>query len=155
MEDRHRYFLNVEWTRNRSGVAEADHVVQRVDFSAPVEFQGEEDKWTPEHFFLAALASCFVTTFSAIAEYSKFPVTQLTVTASGTLAKAEGGMRMTEVELKPVLKIEDETLRGKAMVMLEKAERGCFISRSVTSRVTVHAVVEVLNRVLESVEADA
>lgn len=151
MEDRYRYFLNVEWTRNRSGVAEADHVVQRVDFSAPVEFQGEEDKWTPEHFFLAALASCFVTTFSAIAEFSKFPISQLTVTASGTLEKMEGGMRMTEVELRPVLKIEDESQRPKAMRLLERAENGCFITRSVTSKVTVLAEVELLERALQSV----
>ena len=150
MEDRYKYFLNVEWTRNRSGVAEADHVVQRVDFSAPVEFQGEEDKWTPEHFFLAALASCFVTTFSAVAEFSKFPVAQLTVTALGTLAKTEGGMRMAEVELRPMLKIEDESQRERAMRLLEKAESGCLISRSVNSKVTVHAVVEVLEKALQN-----
>lgn len=153
MEDRYRYFLNVEWTGNRSGVAEADHVVQRVDFSAPVEFQGEEDKWTPEHFFLAALASCFVTTFSAVAELSKFPIAQLTVTASGTLEKREGGMRMTEVELRPLLKIEDESQRPMAMRLLEKAEMGCFITRSVTSKVTVKAEVELLERALQGVNS--
>jgi len=150
MEDRYRYFLNAEWTRNRSGVAEADHVVQRVDFSAPMEFQGEDDKWTPEHFFLAALASCFVTTFSAVAELSSFHISQLAVTASGTLAKAEGGMRMTEVELRPLLKIEEESQRDRAMRLLEKAERGCFISRSVNSKVTVLATVEVLEKVLQN-----
>ena len=138
MNNEFTYHADVQWTQGRSGVAAADKVVQRIDFSAPVEFQGEEDKWSPEELFLAAVASCYVTTFSAIAEFSKFSFEALRVKAQGKLVKAEGGMRFGEVLLYPELTVADEPAREKAIRLLEKTERACLIARSIDAPVRVY-----------------
>lgn len=37
----------------------------------PPEFGGPERTWSPEHLFVAAVSSCLMTTFRAIAEMSE------------------------------------------------------------------------------------
>src|SRR5215471_9944719 len=62
-----------EWTLRRSGIIEQTGAVpESIDFSAPPEFHGEENKWSPETLLLASVAACFISTFDAIAEIFRF-----------------------------------------------------------------------------------
>lgn len=137
------YISTARWTKGRNGIAAADSVEQTIDFSAPVEFQGRSGKWTPEHSLMAAVAGCFVTTFAAIAEFSKFDLASLDVSATGTLEKVEHGFRFTKIVLRPVLVITREEDRERALRLIEKAERSCLVSRSLRSEVTLEPSVEV------------
>jgi organic hydroperoxide reductase OsmC/OhrA len=65
-------------------------------FSPPPEFQGEIGRWTPEHFLVAALASCFVSTFEGMAQSSHFLFGSLRLSAEGVLAKETNGSRFSE-----------------------------------------------------------
>ena len=114
MNAEYRFTARAEWTSDRRGRVEADALAPRLEFAAPPEFQGPPGVWSPEHFFLAAVAGCFVTTFQAIAEFSKFSFAALTVSAEGVLEKGEGGYRFTRVLLKPSLTIENTDDRGRA-----------------------------------------
>jgi peroxiredoxin-like protein len=135
------YVGSARWTRGRRGVAEAEGVEQPIDFSAPVEFQGQAGMWTPEHFFAAAVAGCFVTTFIAIAEISKFEVLSLEVKAEGSLEKVDHGLQFTRVTIRPVLSIARDSDRERALRLIEKAERSCLVARSLRSEVTVEPKV--------------
>jgi organic hydroperoxide reductase OsmC/OhrA len=97
METSHRYQVRAKSTKLRSGVVASDTVPVPIRFSAPPEFLGEPRVWTPEHFFLAAIASCYVTTFSAIADASKFGFVSLGIETEGTLEKNVDGWRFTEI----------------------------------------------------------
>jgi len=131
----------------RSGEVSGLPQVPALAFSAPPEFKGKEDVWTPEHFFTAAIATCFITTFEAISEFSKFSFETLSVSAEGVLEKGEGGFKFTKVFVRPVLTIANDADRDRGMRLLEKAERSCLISKSVSSEVVlqpevlVHAAV--------------
>jgi organic hydroperoxide reductase OsmC/OhrA len=92
MPTSYSFRLDAQWTGGRRGVVENELQVPAIRFSAPPEFQGEAGFWTPEHFLLAAVASCFVTTFHAIAEISRFDPAELKLTAEGTIEKAESGL---------------------------------------------------------------
>ena len=70
MEDSYRFYVAAEWTDGRRGVTHAEADAPAIHFAAPPEFHGEAGVWTPEHFFLAALVSCYLVTFRAIAEMS-------------------------------------------------------------------------------------
>ena len=91
--------FHAEWTADRRGRVKGDPIAPGLDFAAPPEFQGIPGVWSPEHCFVAAVATCFITTFRAIAEFSKFKFDGLTVTGEGVLEKGEGGSKFTSIFL--------------------------------------------------------
>jgi peroxiredoxin-like protein len=135
------YTSSAHWTKGRSGLADAQGVNQPIAFSSPAEFKGEPGMWTPEHFLIAAAAGCFVTTFIAIAELSKFELLSLEVSAEGLLEKVERGFQFTRVVIRPVLTIAGEDSRERALRLLEKTEHSCLIARSLRSDVVVEPKV--------------
>lgn len=89
MENHYVYRVSAFSTTVRSGLASVEDIQPPIAFSAPPEFQGEPGRWTPEHFFLASVAGCFVSTFSGIANFSKFDFLSLELEAEGTIEKDE------------------------------------------------------------------
>jgi peroxiredoxin-like protein len=145
------YESAARWTTKRRGTVECDQPVPPLEFSAPSEFQGDAGYWTPEHLLLSAVASCFVTTFRAIAELSRFEVVSLEVSAEGALENKEGGFRFAEIILHPILVVASENDRERGLRLLEKAERACLISRSLQTPVRMKPLVEVTS--LQAAEA--
>ena len=144
MSGSYSFHSRARWTTRRNGVAECDFAAPAIEFSAPPEFQGDAGMWTPEHFLLAAVSSCFITTFRAIAELSKFNAEGLEVSVEGFVEKAESGLRFTRIVLKPELAIASESDRERAVRLLEKAEHSCLISRSLRSEVRMEPAVRIL-----------
>ena len=124
-------------TGGRKGVAEGQGVEPSITFSAPPEFQGEAGIWTPEHFFTSAVATCFISTFQAIAAFSKFEAHALEVSVEGLVEKGEGGFRFTRVTIRPVLTVQNELDRERGVRLLEKAEKACMVSRSLNSEIVL------------------
>ncbi len=131
MENQYSYSTEVAWTGGRSGDLSAPHLPD-MEVDAPPEFKGHEGVWTPEHLFVAAVNSCFMTTFLAIAENSKLEFVSFTADAKGKLEKLEGqGFIMTDVVLRPKLLISHARDAERAGRILEKAEKSCLISNSI------------------------
>lgn len=143
MGNTHNYRATGYWVVDKRGIVSGEGIPQSVEFSAPPEFGGEAELWTPEHFFLASIVTCFVSTFRAIAEFSKFDTVALDVTAEGILNKEEGGFRFTDVKIRPVLSVTHEDERERGMKLLYKAERACLISRSINSKLELEPMVQV------------
>ena len=143
MEMIHSYQVRAKCTKLRSGVVASDTVPRPICFSAPPEFLGESGVWTPEHFFVASVVTCYLSTFSGTAEASKFGFISLEVDAEGVLEKGAEGWRFTEVKLRPALKIAREEDRERANRLLEKAERSCLVARSISARVMLESTVSV------------
>jgi len=131
MENKYFYTTEVEWTGERHGDLRAP-VLPNMQVDAPPEFKGHEGVWTPEHLFVAAVNSCFMTTFLAIAENSKLDFVSFKADAKGKLEKVDGqGLIMTEVVLRPKLIISHSRDAERAGRILEKAEKHCLISNSI------------------------
>ena len=150
MESQYLYRVNAFSTELRGGVVAAEEIQPSIPFSAPPEFQGEPARWTPEHFFLAAVAGCFVSTFSGMAHFSKFEFLSLELEVEGMIQKDEGGWRFTQVTLRPRVKIAPARERERAIRLLEKAEKTCLIIRSLGSRVILEPEIFVEEEALES-----
>ena len=150
MSDRLQYSVNAGWVAGeRPSIAAKGVEEPEIEFDAPVDFHGEEGFWTPEHFLLAAVASCFTTTFRAIAGYSKLNVASLDIHVEGTLTKNPAGWDFTSIVIRPKLTIRDEGDRPRACRILEKTERGCLIARALKCGVEMHATVDSLAAVAE------
>lgn len=138
----HKYLVNLEWSMDRKGEISSPVLDQKIEVATPPEFpKGIPGIWSPEHLFTAAVSSCFMTTFLAIAENSSLRFDSLTCTTEGILDKKEGKLAMTEIILKPILTIPNEDEREKAEKVMVKAERACLISNSITSEVHLHTKV--------------
>ena len=138
MLEAYDYDVQMRWVSGRSGRAAAEGL-SHLSISAPPEFSGERGLWTPEHLLVAATASCLMTTFLAIAELSKLHVIAYESTARGHLEKMpQEGYRFTEIVITPQIEVAEED-RGKVAKVLAKAEKNCFISNSLRTKVRVEA----------------
>ncbi len=128
--------VGVEWIGRRAGRVEADGSPD-LAVSAPPEFSGDSGMWTPEHLLVAATASCLMTTYLALAELQKLPVTSYVSKAFARLEKVPGeGYRFTEITLAPEIGVASEDLE-RAQKVLARAEKSCFISNSLRATVQV------------------
>ena len=142
MENQYSYSTEVEWTGERRGDLSAPHLPD-LEVDAPPEFKGHEGVWTPEHLFVAAVNSCFMTTFLAIAENSKLEFVSFSADAKGKLEKLEGqGFIMTEVVLRPKLRVSHARDVERAGRILEKAEKNCLISNSIKTETRLEPKVD-------------
>ena len=95
MESHQEYRVHAFAAGGRNGGVRAEGVLSCISFSAPPEFLGEPGRWTPEHFLVAAVASCFVSTFSGIAEKSRLEFASFNMDADGVLGNEDGIWRFT------------------------------------------------------------
>lgn len=134
----HFYNVNISWKQDRKGEMSSPELSQSVEIATPPQFpKGLEDIWSPEHLFTAAVSSCLMTTFLAIAENSKLEFVNFECSSKGKLEQIEGKFLMTEVILEPVVTIKNESEREKAEKVLQKSEANCLISNSVKSKITM------------------
>ena len=145
----HYYNVNVEWKNDRLGKLTSPELEQTIEVATPPQFnKGIEGVWSPEHLFTAAVSSCFMTTFLAIAENSKLEFENFSCTSKGKLEQIDGKFLMSEVILEPKLKITNSNDIEKAGRILEKSEKACLISNSVNSKITLKPLVEVSEEVI-------
>jgi peroxiredoxin-like protein len=137
-----RYSVTAQWTGGRSGEVTTHATEDTIQFSAPPEFKGEPGVWTPEHMLLSAVASCFVATFRAIAEASKFAYDALEVDAIGVLHKWPDGYRFVSITLRPRLVFKDQFAKDRALKLLEKTQQNCIVSKAIACLVRMEPVIE-------------
>ncbi len=144
MDAVHSYEVNLEWGNDRKGVLSSPVLDTTFEVATPPEFpKGMKGIWSPEHLFVASVSSCLMTTFLAISEFSKLEYIGLKVNAVGKLEKIDGKFMVSEIILKPILTIADETQRAKAERILLKSEAACLISNSIKSSIVLETQIEV------------
>lgn len=149
LPDQHSYNVKLSWKEGRIGELSVPGIDGKIEVATPPQFPGGVDGiWSPEHLYTASVVSCFFTSFTAIAEYSKLEFIDLEVESSGEMSRNEDGKYvMSKVILKPVLTIEDESKEKKAYRILEKAEEICLITRSIHSEIIFEPNVYIAEKV--------
>lgn len=113
-----------------------------VPGSAAPGYKGEPDRVDPEEAFVAALSSCHMLTFLAIAAKKKLTVDAYEDRAVGRMDKnANGKLAVTSVDLHPKVtfapgvEVDAATLKK----LHHDAHENCFIAQSVKTLVIVHS----------------
>jgi organic hydroperoxide reductase OsmC/OhrA len=104
--------------------------VPRLASAAPTQFEGPGDQWSPESLLAAAVASCFILTFRAVARASQLPWTRLECEVEATLERLEGVMQFTRVVTCATLTVPAGTVTTSCERALAKAEESCLIANS-------------------------
>ncbi|HEX2492210.1 MAG TPA: OsmC family protein [Steroidobacter sp.] len=102
--------------------------------TAPREFDGPGDQWSPESLLVAAVASCFILTFRAVARASKLEWARLECTVEGALERSEGLTQFTRIVTKAKLIAPQTTSEELCVRLLEKTEHNCLITNSLRAQ---------------------
>jgi peroxiredoxin-like protein len=138
----HYYNVDINWENSRKGLLCSPELNKKnsvcIEVATPPEFEkGIAGIWSPEHLFVAAVSSCLMTTFLAIAENSTLKFTSFSCQAKGTLEMVDGKLMISEILLKPTVSIHNEAHRDKAIRVIKKAENACLITHSINSKITL------------------
>jgi organic hydroperoxide reductase OsmC/OhrA len=145
------HVAEIEWKRQTESFA-YDHYNRSHDWrfdggvvvpgSAAPGYKGEPDRVDPEEAFVAALSSCHMLTFLAIAAKKKLTVDAYEDRAVGRMEKnANGKLAVTSVDLHPKVtfapgvEVDAATLKK----LHHDAHENCFIAQSVKTLVIVHS----------------
>jgi organic hydroperoxide reductase OsmC/OhrA len=111
--------------------------------ASPIPFDGPGDRWSPETFLVAAVGDCLILTFRAVARASGFAWTSLECDVTGTLDRIERTTRFVAFEVRARLRVPPGTDPDRARQVLEKAERSCLISNSLSAAIHLTPTIEV------------
>jgi peroxiredoxin-like protein len=131
------YPVSVRWQEGKRGLASAPDGLPDLEVASPPQFGGPGGRWTPEHLFVGAVTSCWLTTFLAIADLSKLDVAEVEAAGEGILERGDDRrFSITRIVLRPRVSVRREQDRDRALRLIQKAEESCLVSRS------IHSVVE-------------
>lgn len=146
----HSYPLSLAWTGNtldgaytrNAAVSSAGKHPLAVS-SAP-EYAGDASRWNPEDLLGSALATCHMLTFLALCAKAKVEVVGYEDHAEAILDTVDKVTRITQVRLRPVIRVTRGTSMAKVVELFEKAHKYCFVANSVTCEAVMEPrVVEV------------
>lgn len=144
MDTVHHYEVKLNWESQRKGFISSPALYSNIQVATPPEFpKGVPGIWSPEHLLIAAVNSCLMTTFLAIAENSKFDFNNFESKADGKLEKVDGKLMISEIVLTPVLTISKEADKEKALRILQKSEAACLISNSIKSTIVFNPKIKI------------
>jgi organic hydroperoxide reductase OsmC/OhrA len=128
-------FTYESYSRNHAWEFESGVLVPAS--SAPA-FHGDPSRVDPEAAFVAALSSCHMLTFLAIAARKRLVVDGYRDAAVGFLEKDAGGkLSITRVVLRPEVTFRDPPAADVVERMHHLSHEECFIARSVKTDVRV------------------
>ena len=111
-----------------------------IDAGSSPDYGGSETNINPEQKLAAALSSCFMMTFLALAAKMKWPVINYKDKAISYLGKnSEGRMYVNKIELNPAIVFQDNfTISDEEMgKMKERSHKYCFIANSLSKDVEI------------------
>lgn len=139
--------LTVNWQTSPAEEGEfcRDHSItfgsgQTIQASSAPEYKGNKQNVNPEESLLAALSSCHMLTFLAIAHLKRLPVVSYVDEATAELGKNDAGkLAVTKMVLNPKVIFADgvDVSRETIEKIHEKAHANCFIANSLATDIQI------------------
>ncbi|MBP1654010.1 MAG: putative Peroxiredoxin OsmC [Bacteroidetes bacterium] len=130
------------WSAGRQGSVSSPGKPE-LTVASPPEFRGVPGVWTPEDFYVAAIESCQMTTFLALAARSGLALKRYASSARGRLEFQDGGYRFTAVDINVRVGVLSEDDARTARDLVDQAHHSCLIGRSALASITVHPDITV------------
>ena len=145
MQDFPHHYKTTATARHDSNVDMTSPGLPELKLAAPAEFGGPGDHWSPETLMAAAVASCFKLSFKAIARAAKFEWVSIRCDVVAVLDRVDKVTQFTEFHQTVVLEVPPGSDEAKAVRLLEKAERTCLVTNSLTGTTRLDATVRVVD----------
>ncbi|QUJ66485.1 OsmC family protein [Photobacterium sp. GJ3] len=142
------FHVKVSWqgTQQPGEAFSRDHQIhfgsgQSIQASSAPDFQGNAAHVNPEESLMAALSSCHMLTFLAIAHLKRLPVASYDDQVSAELGQNEAGKtKVAAINLNPVITFAAGVTVSEEVLakMHQKAHENCFIANSLNTVVRLH-----------------
>lgn len=139
-----QFLFNVQsnWQNvNNVGAFFSNDVKGMLKVALSNKFGGNTQEWTPEHVFLSAIGSSFMTTFMLACQESKCHPGHFECNIIGQVKLIDDFYQFTQVDVFAKIEIGNEKLKDIISENLKKATEHCIIAHSIKARVIYHPEV--------------
>jgi peroxiredoxin-like protein len=133
--------VQLNWVESTEGVLTSYEANGPIHIAMPTAFGGSGKPWTPEHLFLSSISGCFMTTYLAFAKKNAFTISHFECNSIGQIEIVNGKYKFTNINLFPKIYIDNEELREKANLALEKTHKYCLITNSINADIFYHSEI--------------
>ncbi|WP_085993980.1 OsmC family protein [Oceanobacillus senegalensis] len=136
----HKFYLKADWPggRNNEGFIDAGNLKTKI--SIPEEMDGPGIGTNPDEMLLGAAATCYVITLGAMIERANLPLDQMALESEGIVDVTNGVFTYKKIIHRPSVTLKEEATEKdyrKLKILVEKAEKGCMISRAIQGNVEI------------------
>lgn len=147
----HEYSAKLEWSgstgagyRSYSREHSAWMTPQAdMALSADAAFRGDADLPNPEQLLVVAASSCQLLSFLGSAARAGVDVVAYTDAACGTMPDDSARMSITEIELRPLIRVRGADVE-QVRQLVAQAHEQCYVANSLRSTVHVFPTIEVV-----------
>ncbi|GGZ41183.1 peroxiredoxin [Echinicola pacifica] len=154
----HHYQTLIEWTGN-TGMGTRGYMAYQRNFEVKTEgkaklmgssdpqFRGDASRHNPEELFLSSIASCHMLWYLHLCAEAGVSVVHYEDHAEGIMTENKNGSgQFSEVVLYPVVTVESEDMKHKAMEIHKGAHEHCFIANSCNFPIKQKPVIRIANK---------
>ena len=130
------YKTSVQW----KGGEAADVLAEEkptLAITAPAEFGGKKDHWSPEDLLVASVESCMLLTALYFVEKMKIDMKAYQSKGVGRMDRTPNGLRFQGIDVQIRVEVATEEDAEKMKKVVENAEKFCPVSSAVTCPVGV------------------
>ncbi len=145
----HAYRTSLRWTGStRDGYRNylRDHravapPAAEITLSADPAFRGDPQYMNPEQLLVMAASSCQLLSFLSVAARRGVDILDYQDTAFGEMPDAGDPMRLTVIQLKPVITVAEGTDYELVEELIKEAHVGCYIANTLNADVIVEPTI--------------
>ena len=135
MENYRQYEVDLKWDTESKGKLSCPLLSENIDVAICQDLsKGMPNLWSPEHLFVAAVESCFMLTFLAMATKSNLRIIAYKSKGFGTVDKPDSEFQVIDILLKPTVIITVSSDMNSVLKMLERSAKRSPIANSIKTR---------------------
>jgi organic hydroperoxide reductase OsmC/OhrA len=107
-----------------------------LNYGGPKIAENLEKYYTPEHLFLSAISSCFVTTFLVVSKNSNLDYINISVDSDTVIDIVNERKTISQINQNIILTIPKGVSEKKALKVLKLTANYCILGNSIKSKVS-------------------
>lgn len=135
---KHHFTMKLDWPGGRNNIGELEAHKLKTKVSIPKEMDGPDVGTNPDEMLLGASATCYIISLGAMLERANIEAV-LSAESTGIVDVTNGVFTYERIEHVVTIRLQDdnEANRNKALLLAEKAEGTCMISKALKGNVEI------------------
>lgn len=150
----HAYEVHCHWSGStgvgyqhydRTHLASVPPAAPSLTLSADRAFLGDPNLLNPEQLLVLAAMSCQLLSFLAVAARARVDILEYDDVGVGVMPEDDPPVRITEIVLRPVIRVGAGPTEERMLRLVEIAHRECFIANSLLATISIEPRIILLS----------